>query len=207
MERDKGNEPSRRTVVISSVTGLASIWLASNWPGILAAQEHAHAVAKSAAPATFQFFSPDQAVEVESITAQIIPTDDSPGAREAGAVYFIDRALTTFDQDKQTTYAEGLTGLRTKTQELFPNANKFSELNSAQQIQLLTAIEHSAFFAQVRLHTIVGFFANPEYGGNREKIGWNLIGFDDKFDWQPPFGYYDREYLSASKLHPETENQ
>ncbi len=207
MERDKTNAPSRRSVVIGSVAGLTSIWLTSNWPGILAAQQHAHALAQSAAPATFQFFSPDQAVEVESITAQIIPTDDSPGAREAGAVYFIDRALMTFDQDKQATYREGLTSLGTKTRELFPSSNKFSELNSAQQIQLLTAIEHSAFFAQVRLHTIVGFFANPEYGGNRGKIGWSLIGFDDKFAWQPPFGYYDREYASDSKARPEAENR
>jgi gluconate 2-dehydrogenase gamma chain len=184
---------SRRSMLAGSVAGLSSIWLVTHWPGILAAQEHAHTVAESGRPATLGFFSPDQAAEIESVAAQIIPKDDTPGAREAGTIYFIDRALTTFDQDKQAAYTQGLKDLRAKTHELFPNADKFSELKSAQQVQVLTAMEKTAFFAQVRLHTIVGFFANPEYGGNHEKIGWNLIGFEDKFAWEPPFGHYDRE--------------
>ena len=195
--RDSIQGHSRRSVLAGSVAGLSSIWLATHWPGILAAQEHAHVVAKSGRPATLGFFSPDEAAEIESMAAQIIPKDDTPGAREAGTIYFIDRALTTFDQDKQAAYAQGLKDLRAKTHDLFPNTNKFSELNSTQQVQVLTAIEKTAFFGQVRLHTIVGFFANPEYGGNQEKIGWNLIGFEDKFAWEPPFGHYDREYKQS----------
>jgi gluconate 2-dehydrogenase gamma chain len=185
--------PSRRSVLIGAVSGLSSIWLATHLPGILAATEHAHTIAKSGRPGTFAFFSRDEAVEVESLAAQIIPKDDTPGAREAGTIYFIDRILTTFEQDKQTTYKQGLSELQAKTHELFPSVDKFSDLNSDQQGQVLTAIEKTPFFAQVRLHTIVGFFANPEYGGNQDKVGWNLIGFEDKFDWQPPFGHYDSD--------------
>jgi gluconate 2-dehydrogenase gamma chain len=194
---DNTQEPSRRSVLAGSLSGLTSIWLATHLPGILAAQEHAHTIAESGRPATLGFFSHDQAVEIESVAAQIIPNDDTPGAREAGTIYFIDRALTTFDQDKQAAYTQGLKELQAKTHELFPNAEKFSALSSAQQVQVLTAMEKSAFFGQVRLHTIVGFFANPEYGGNHEKIGWNLIGFEDKFAWEPPFGHYDREYKQS----------
>ena len=40
--------------------------------------------------------------------------------------------------------------------------------------------------------TMSGMFANPSYGGNDNKVGWKLVGFDDKFSWQAPFGYYDR---------------
>ena len=189
--------PSRRSVLAGSVAGLSSVWLATHWPGILAAQEHAHTVAESGRATTLGFFSPDQAVEIESVAAQIIPKDGTPGAREAGTIYFIDRALTTFDQDKQAAYTQGLKDLRAKTHQLYLPADKFSDLNPAQQIQVLTAIERTAFFGQVRLHTIVGFFANPEYGGNQEKIGWNLIGFEDKFAWEPPFGHYDREYKQS----------
>jgi gluconate 2-dehydrogenase gamma chain len=190
---DRIQRHSRRSVLAGSVAGLSSIWMAAHWPGILEAQEHAHNIAESRHPKTLRFFSSDQAVEVESVAAQIIPKDDMPGAREAGTIYFIDRALTTFDQDKQAIYAQGLKDLRAKTIELFPNADKFSGLNSAQQIRLLTAMEKTAFFGQVRLHTIVGFFANPEYEGNQDKIGWNLIGFEDKFAWEPPFGHYDNQ--------------
>jgi hypothetical protein len=34
-------------------------------------------------------------------------------------------------------------------------------------------------------------FADPAYGGNSDKVGWKLIGFEDRFAWQPPFGEYD----------------
>ena len=40
--------------------------------------------------------------------AQILPSDEGPGAREAGVVYFIDRALATFDSDKREAYRKGM---------------------------------------------------------------------------------------------------
>jgi gluconate 2-dehydrogenase gamma chain len=169
---------------------VGAAWVASHWPGILAAQEHAQRATKAGQAAKFQFFSSEQAVEVDHMAARIIPTDDTPGAREAKVIYFIDRALTTFDREKQPLYTQGLKDLQAKTRELFPNADKFSSLTSAQQIQLLTAIERTLFFEQVRLHTIIGFFADPKYGGNQDKVGWKLIGFEDKFHWSPPFSPY-----------------
>jgi len=178
----------------SFLAGSASAWLAASWPGIVAAQQHAHHAAQSGQPAKLEFLSPEQAAEIESVAAQIIPSDDTPGAREAHVIYFIDRALTTFDKSRQPVYIQGLKDLQAKTRELFPGADKFSALPPAGQIKVLTAIERSDFFAQVRLHTIVGFFANPEYGGNYDKSGWKLIGFDDSFNFQPPFGSYDRDY-------------
>jgi gluconate 2-dehydrogenase gamma chain len=146
----------------------------------------------------FDFFSPQEAVEVEAITAQIIPSDDTPGARDARCVYFIDRALTTFDRDKQSAYTQGLKDLQTKAGERFPVAIKFSGLTSAQQIELLAAIDKTEFFELVRRHTIVGFLANPEHGGNYNEIGWKLMGFEDKFVFEPPFGFYDRDYKQGS---------
>ena len=128
------------------------------------------------------------------MAAQVIPSDDSPGAREARAIYFIDRVLVTFDRDQQPAYTQGLKDLRHRTQELFPRADRFSSLTSAQQIQLLTAIEKTEFFELVRLHTIMGFLAKPEYGGNYNQAGWKLIGFQDEMIYKPPFGYYDSEY-------------
>lgn len=183
---------SRRSVLAGSAAGLGSAWIATHWPGILEAQEHAKKAARSGAHAKLEFFTPEQAAEIEAVTAQIIPTDDTPGAREAGSVHFIDRALASFDRDKQPAYTQGLKDLAAQTAEMFPGSSKFSGLTSDQQIQLLKAIERTPFFAQVRTHTVVGFFANPEYGGNSGKAGWKLIGFEDDFNFKPPFGYYDR---------------
>ena len=184
---------SRRSFLTGSAAGLGSAWLTANWSGILEAQEHARATAQSGKPGKLGFFTPEQAIEIESMAAQIIPTDDTPGAREAGCVYFIDRALTTFDKERQGAYKQGLESLQAKTKELFPSASKFSGLTSEQQIQVLKAIEKTPFFGQVRVHTITGFVANPEYGGNQNEAGWKLIGFEDTFHFAPPFGYYDRE--------------
>jgi hypothetical protein len=98
---------SRRSFLAGSATGLSSAWLVSQWPAILAAQEHAQKVARSSKPGKLGFFSAEQAAEVESVAAQIVPTDDTPGAREAGCLYFIDSALTTFDVKKQSVYTQG----------------------------------------------------------------------------------------------------
>ncbi len=188
-------EASRRQFLLHSVSGLSSAWLALRWPAILAAQEHAQRAKASGRPAQFQFFSPEDAVEVEAIAAQIIPSGDIPGAQEARVIYFIDRVLVTFDRDKQPAYTQGLKDLRQRTQVLFPSVNRFSSLTPAQQIQVLTAIEKTDFFELVRLHTIMGFLAKPEYGGNHDQVGWKLIGFEDRMTYVPPFGYYDREFL------------
>lgn len=188
---------SRREFLTASVSALGTAWLATRWPAIATAQEYAQRAAESGQSA-FQFFSPEQAAEVEAMTAQIIPADDTPGAREAQVIYFIDRALTTFERDKQPLYQQGLAELLAKARQLFPDQNRFSELAPAQQVQVLTAIEKSEFFEIVRLHTIAGFFANPEYGGNHDQVGWKLIGFEDGGAYEPPFGYYDRE-VSQSK--------
>jgi gluconate 2-dehydrogenase gamma chain len=190
---------SRRSFLAGATTGLGSAWIAANWSAILEAQEHAKRAASSGHSAKFEFFSQEQATEVESVAAQIIPTDDTPGAREAGAVYFIDRALTTFDRDRQPVYTRGLEDLQAKVRELFPSGTKFSGLSADKQIQVLKAIEKTPFFAQIRTHTITGFLANPEYSGNRDEIGWKLIGFEGKFHYQAPFGYYDAEAKAAGK--------
>src|SRR6266571_1698105 len=179
---------TRRRFLLSSALGLSSAWLALRWPAILAAQEHAQRAAESGQPAQFQFFSPEDALEIEAVAAQIIPNDDAPGAREARVIHFIDRALTTFDIDKQQAYTQGLEDLQQKTLELFPVADRFSSLSCAQQIQLLTVIEHTGFFELVRLHTLMGYLSHPDYGGNHNQAGWKLIGFEDKMTYAPPFG-------------------
>src|ERR1700745_2310742 len=44
-----------------------------------------------------RFFDPHQRATLEAAMARIIPTDDQPGAREAGTVEFLDRYLSGLD--------------------------------------------------------------------------------------------------------------
>ena len=185
---------SRRSFLLASVTGVPAAWVAANYPGILAAQENARAATK------FTFFTDAQAVEVEAMAAQIIPTGDTPGAREAHCIYFIDRALSGFAKDTQSAYVKGLQDLQAKTLELYPNGGKFSALPSEQQIKVLTAMEKTPFFRTVRTHTVLGFFSRPVHGGNYDKVGWKLIGYDDSLNFKPPFGYYDAQPQPKSRV-------
>jgi gluconate 2-dehydrogenase gamma chain len=186
---------------------------------MVAAAEHAHQTAKSSAPAKFKFFSPEQAVEIDAITSRIIPSDETPGAREAGVVYFIDHALTTFALEEQKTYTEGLPGLQSRVRELFPNLEKFSAATLDQQDQVLHSFDEKAeygrrfrpnatakpFFETVRVHTIVGFLIDPDSGGNRDGVGWKVIGRDREHTFQPPFGYYDKDYAGWQPTPPDAE--
>jgi hypothetical protein len=182
---------SRRSFLADSVAGLNAAWVAANWPGILAAQEHVRQATESGQLPKLTVFTAAQAAEIESVTVQIIPKDETPGAREAHCVYFIDRALSTFARDSQPAYVQGLRDLQAKVGQLYPGSAKFSALTSEQQIKTLTELEKTPFFNLVWTHTVIGFFARPEHGGNYNKIGWKLIGYDDSLNHKPPFGYYD----------------
>jgi|SRR5215471_3798343 len=169
----------------------SSALLATHWTEILAAQAHAHKAMSSAGAATFSTLDANQAKEIEAIGSQIIPSDGSPGAREAGVIYFIDRALATFDEDKRAVYVHGLEEAQAKRAELFPGSTSIAALLPEEQVRLLQAIETTEFFELIRTHSILGFFGNPSYGGNRDRAGWKLIGFEDRFQFEPPFGYYE----------------
>jgi hypothetical protein len=213
------NDLSRRDFLTRTGGAVSAVWLTTHWPAIVAASEHAHQAAKSAAPAKFQFFTPEQAAEIDSITARIIPSDETPGAREAGVIYFIDRALTTFAVDDQKTYREGLPELQTRVRELFPSVEKFSSATAEQQDQVLHTFDDKAeydsrfrpnakdklFFETVRVHTIVGFLIDPDSGGNRDGVGWKLIGRARDHMFQPPFGYYDKDYAGWQPNPPDAE--
>ena len=203
------NELNRRNFLLRAGTGLSAAWVTAHWPAVLSAATHAHEAAKAATPPKFEFFTPEEAAEIEAISGRIIPTDETPGAREAGVVYFIDRGLATFDADDQKTYREGLPELQARVTELFPSATKFSGLTTEQQDEVLRSFDETAaatrrafrarpgaqnFFETVRQHTIAGFLVDPEYGGNHDGAGWKVIGREREHMFQSPFGYYDKDY-------------
>ena len=138
-----------------------------------------------------QFFGVKSAAAIESLAETILPEDDTPGARKAGVIYFIDRALMTFSRDSQNLYRTGLKDTNTLRRRLFPTSSAIETLRPEERIQLVQAIEKTEFFKTLREHTVMGFLADPDWGGNKEKAGWKLMGFDDPPAFDHPFGYYD----------------
>lgn len=202
---------SRRHFLSRGIGSLSAVWAATHWPAVLAAAEHAHKAASSSAPPKFGFFTPEEAKEVDAIAARIIPSGDTPGAREAGTVYFIDRGLTTFAVEEQKAYREGLPELQARVTEMFPSVAKFSALTEDQQDELLHSFDDPSqqgqrqrrfrsrpgagnFFETLRQHTIVAFLIDPDYGGNHDGVGWKVIGREREHMFQAPFGYYDKDY-------------
>ncbi len=168
------------------------MFAAACWSTLLRAQEH-HGAAQSSPDTRLVYFDPATAAEINAIAAQIIPEDETPGAIRAGVIFFIDRSLAGYDQDKRELYTRGLAETQAKRAELFPGSTTIAALTREQQIALLKAIEKSEFFSMVRFHTILGFFGHPMHGGNRDEVGWKLIGIQHSMSYEPPFGYYDAE--------------
>jgi gluconate 2-dehydrogenase gamma chain len=176
---------STRRLWLSQCVGIAAL------AEVAAAQQHAHEAVQSPTPPAFQTLDRATAAEIDAITSQIIPSTDGPGAHEAGIIYFIDRALSTFDAHLRDAYRTGMAEVQQKRKELFPGSASVAGLTNDQQIRLIHGIETTDFFELLRTHTLYGFLGNPSYGGNRDHIGWKLIGFEDRMVFQPPFGYYD----------------
>jgi gluconate 2-dehydrogenase gamma chain len=155
----------------------------------------AHAAATDARPGTeWRFFSATEARTVDAIVAQIIPTDKTPGAREMGVVRFIDHGLAGFLASLAGAFRKGLADFETQYRLRNPHGQEFASLPSARQIEWLQQVEHTPFFESLQQLTVLGALAMPEYGGNRNGLGWQLIGFTDQHAFAPPFGYYDRDY-------------
>jgi gluconate 2-dehydrogenase gamma chain len=184
---------SRRALLQAIAGAMTAAALPFGWADVAEAVNEAHA-AQAGGGATLSFLSAAEAADVEAVASQIIPTDDTPGAREAGAVSFIDRALATFLSQLGGDYRAQLTAFQAAFRERHPSAASFASLPSDQQIAYLKAVDQTPFFTTTRLLTLLGMFSLPAYGGNRDGAGWKLLGFEDAHVFRPPFGYYDRDY-------------
>ena len=103
-------------------------------------------------------------------------------------------------------FAAGITAANAWTRQTY--GRDFDLLPAAERVQALTAMEDGraefrdfnsrAFFNQLLAITMQGFFADPIYGGNRNKVAWKMIGFPglpavyaDKID-----AYRDKRYVA-----------
>lgn len=184
---------SRREFLSRSGSVISGSWIIMNSSAIIATANFACQAKIEGAP--FEVLTEMEAKEIEAMAAQIFPSDGTPGATEAGIIYFIDRALATIREKDKEEVQRGLVEFKSNISEKFPRKN-FSDLNSKQQIGMLKEIEQTDFFKTVRNLTISGMFAMPSYGGNKDNIGWDHLGFDHSATWKPPFGYYDEQYMN-----------
>ncbi len=207
---------------------------------------------------TTDFLTAQEKAIVAAMTARIVPTDDLPGAAEAGAAEYISRLLTlvpteqaptgnvfaggpfsnrnpfpdgqtgtpsaTFPQDHfaqfipltrlqllswrvrllgtaavpgsdfnaaalgpvigwRDQYRTGLASVEAMSQQKYNAA--FVDLTATQQDAVLNTVNPD-FVDLVTGHTLEGMFCAPEYGGNINRVGWDLIKYDGD---SQPLGY------------------
>ena len=152
----------------------------------LALHEHAEARAMAAAREPLENLTATEADLLEAIVARLIPTDaNGPGAAEARAAHYIDRALGGALASSRQAYTAGLAALDRYARS--SRGKPFAELSATDQDSVLIDVEtgaatgftgsSAAFFALVLNHTHQGTFGDPYYGGNANFIGWDLIGY------------------------------
>jgi gluconate 2-dehydrogenase gamma chain len=192
-------ELSRRYVLsalLASVAAQTAGLSLLSLPAVLKAAEHTASAHQDSRQLTT--LGEEEAEEFSAIAARILPSDETPGATEGGVIYFMDTVLGSSRSEQLAGLRDGLVSLQETAHSSYGSA-RFSKLEPAQQDALLHAVEKTDFFATVRFLTLAGMFALPEYGGNRDHIGWDLIGFDHRHAWQPPFGYYDADYAQKGE--------
>lgn len=179
------------------------------------------------------FFSDAEYAVIRAMCARLIPTDQDPGATEAGVVDYIDTFLGAFSFDPPRIWAGGPFSGRRGGEASF---GRFTPLTPPQELAWRTRIEgslgiperefngpvvglqeryreglqavgedfaglpaeeqderlraHPEFTQLVYEHACEGMYGAPEYGGNRDEVGWRYIGFEG--DAQPA-GYTDAE--------------
>jgi gluconate 2-dehydrogenase gamma chain len=121
---------------------------------------------------------------LERLTATVLPSDEQPGACEADVIGFLRRA---FGAGRWAGQRELLTtGLRTL------DALARSQCGSAfascppdacaAVLDRLQRVPHRSarrFLTLAIDMTLAGFLCAPRHGGNRDRIGWTVVG------WQP----------------------
>ncbi len=183
------------------MSGVAAVWLSaaiacskeSARDGVKNAANPLGAMTDAPAPAqTLTHFSVLQGADIEAIASRIVPTDDAPGAKEAGVVYFIDRMLGAAAKVQVPLFDEGLVDLSKYVKKTFAGKTTFASLTVEQQDATLRSMEQTPFFGAMRFATIAGFLSLPKYGGNQDFVGWKFIGQEHVMEHKPPFGWYDR---------------
>lgn len=176
-----GGRVTRRELLRTGSVLAGSAWLAGSLPLPRAAQAAAASQERAVLTAL-------EWKTLEAITARILPTDHEPGAKEAGCVNFIDKALLEEEAATRPLYAAGLAVLDGASRAL--GAPGYAALPAEAQDALLERIEAGTlegwpaeapasplFFELVRAHTLIAFLADPKYGGNRDYAGWRVTGY------------------------------
>lgn len=174
---------SRRKAIKGVAFGLGT---AASFPILnqqAAAQGHHHTatvpqVSDSNTAKTPAFFNPLQYATITVLASVIIPTDETPGAREAKVNEYIDMIVSEGSSSLKKLYRDGLEWLEKTCHSR--HRKRFVELSNEQQVKIVTEISQiknpsadsplqARFFKAIKEATIDGFYTS--------RIGLDELGY------------------------------
>ena len=192
---------SRRDFVAQSASMLSGAWLLMNMPMLEGLSARARAAQTNAE--AFEALTPAESRTMAAFAAQVVPTDSTPGATEAGVAYFTDKALVGFAAIIAAEVRQGLKQLDDDARKENRAVQSFADLTSAQQVKIMKKREQTEWFGSLRFLTLAGVFADASYGGNRNGVGYQIMDMKHQAAFQPPFGYYDAQLMTSTKARSE----
>ena len=119
----------------------------------------------------------------------LIPPDEFPGGYDAGVCDYLSRLFETDLATQLELYCTGLDAIETETRARF--GTEFSSLTQDAQTATLKAIElgdvltlwpisPKKFFNLLVTTAAEGYYSDPQQGGNREAISWEMTGFEER---------------------------
>ena len=163
--------------------------LGTNTAGAAAAVEHASAMLESGPRVSL---TAGEMKTLKAVLADLLPSDKlGPGAVEAGVHVYIDRALAGSYKALRPVYASLLPLFEKSAKSM--GGKSYAALPATKRMKLLAGFEagkppgvsHAegagvvSGFQLLLEHMREGMFGDPMYGGNRNLIGWKLIGYPD----------------------------
>lgn len=124
---------------------------------------------------------PQQRETLGAAVERILPTDQDPGAKEANVIEFIDREL--LHPSNASVSAVILSGIVALDRLSVRNGGqRFAALSVEEQDEILREVYSKSkrgrdFVSFLVYLTLEGFLGDPKYGGNKDGVGWKLIGY------------------------------
>jgi gluconate 2-dehydrogenase gamma chain len=137
----------------------------------------------------WRFFTNAEALLIDAVAEQIIPSDEWPGGRDSGVTNFIDKQLVGPYVRFQQKYRKGIAAIQETCANRYQK--KFEELTWDEQTVFLENMEagnmkepvwtdkfDKEFFSLVRDHSMQAYYGSPIHGGNKNKISYKMIKLD-----------------------------
>jgi Gluconate 2-dehydrogenase subunit 3 len=180
--------------LIASFSVVSSLLPFNSLSSLFASEKGDSLNSKRVLEGNFKFFNPNQAQVIEEVTSLIIPSDDSPGAKEAGVVFEIDKTIAE-NQRLKNSYTKGIESWNQMAKQL-GGKDSFLDLNQDEKMEILNMAYASKSLARrggvsdpygamlpgillinhLIRQTIAIFYTS--------EVGWRLVGYQGPPQWK-----------------------